>query len=193
MMRVVTEADALLRSLPQRIELDDDGVVVRAYDADDMPQLVHTVNRDLAHLRPWMPWAQQPATVETQTAWWRGTGKRRDDGSFDIAYGVFAPDGTLLGGTGFHVRGAPDVVEIGYWLAADATGRGLMTRVTAALAEVARRLDGVRRVEIKCDVANARSAAIPQRLGFRAVREETREPVAASETGRDVVWALDVD
>jgi RimJ/RimL family protein N-acetyltransferase len=68
-----------------------------------------------------------------------------------------------------------------------------MTRVTAALAEVARRLDGVRRVEIKCDVANARSAAIPQRLGFRAVREETREPVAASETGRDVVWALDVD
>jgi RimJ/RimL family protein N-acetyltransferase len=54
-------------------------------------------------------------------------------------------------------------------------------------------VDGVRQVEIKCDAANDRSAAVPQRLGFRVVREEEREPTAASETGRLVVWALDLD
>src|SRR6059058_321903 len=98
MMRVVTEADAVLRELPERIEVDD-GVVVRTYTAEDMPQLVEVVNRHLDHLRPFMPWAQEPATVEAQTAWWRGTMQPRDDGTGDLAYGIFATSGALLGGT----------------------------------------------------------------------------------------------
>ena len=192
MMHCMTEAAAFLRLLPQRIALDD-GVVVRTYTADDMPQLVEVVNRDLDHLRPWMPWAQEPTTVEGQTAWWRGTLEPGDDGPYDLPYGIFDADGRVIGGTGFHLRGGPGVVEIGYWLASDVTGRGLMTRVVSALVDAARQVDGVRQVEIKCDVANERSAAVPRRLGFRIVREETREPLAASETGQDVVWVLDLD
>src|SRR4051794_6563809 len=153
-----------------------------------MPQLVDVVNRNLDHLRPFMPWAQQPATVEAQTAWWRGTMQPRDDGTGDLAYGIFATSGALLGGTGFHVRGAPGVVEIGYWLTADAAGHGLMTRVTAALVDVARRVDGVQQIEIKCDVANTRSAAIARRLGFRLDRTEPREPAAAGGAGPDPGW-----
>ena len=193
MMRVVTEADAFLHVAPQRIELDD-GVVVRTYTADDLPALVDVVNRNLEHLRPWMPWAQEPATVEGQTAWWRSTQEPSgEDGQRDLPYGIFAGDGGVIGGTGFHLRGGPGVVEIGYWLASDVTGRGLMTRVVTALVDAAREVDGVRQVEIKCDAANDRSAAVPRRLGFRVVREEQREPMAASETGRLVVWALDLD
>lgn len=187
----MTTAADFLAAAPERIELDAD-VVVRTYAPEDMPQLVDVVNRNLEHLRPFMPWAQQPATVEAQTAWWRGTMETRDDGTGDLAYGIFATSGALLGGTGFHVRGAPGVVEIGYWLTADAAGHGLMTRVTAALVDVARQLDGVQQVEIKCDVANTRSAAIPRRLGFRLDRTEPREPAAAGETGSDQVWALDL-
>jgi RimJ/RimL family protein N-acetyltransferase len=192
MMHCVTEAAAFLRSMPERIVLDE-GVVVRTYTADDMPALVDVVNRELDHLRPWMPWAQEPVTVEGQTAWWRSTLEPGDDGPRDLPYGIFAADGRVIGGTGFHLRGGPGVVEIGYWLASGVTGRGLMTRVVSALVEVARQVDGVRQVEIKCDAANDRSAAVPQRLGFRVVREEEREPTAASETGRLVVWALDLD
>jgi len=192
MMRVVTEAAAFLQTVAQRIELDD-GIVVRTYTADDMPPLVDAVNGDLEHLRPFMPWAQEPVTVEGQTAWWRSTLEGGEDGPRDLPYGIFDADGRIIGGTGFHLRGGPGVVEIGYWLASDVTGRGLMTRVAGALVDAARRVDGVRRVEIKCDVANERSAAVPKRLGFRIVREETREPIAASETGQDVVWALDLD
>ena len=192
MMQVVTGAAAFLHDVAQRIELDD-GVVIRTYTADDMPQLVDVVNRDLEHLRPWMPWAQEPVTVEGQLAWWRSTLEGGDDGVRDLPYGIFDADGRIIGGTGFHVRGGPGVVEIGYWLAAEVTGRGLMTRVVSALVDAVRRVDGVRQVEIKCDVENARSAAVPRRLGFRVVREETREPLAAGETGQDVVWALDLD
>jgi len=187
----VTTAAGFLAAAPEQIDIDDD-LVVRTYAAEDMPQLVEVVNRHLDHLRAFMPWAQEPVTVEGQTAWWRGTMHPRDDGTGDVAYGIFARSGALLGGTGFHLRGAPGVVEIGYWLAADATGRGVMTRVAAALIDVARQLDGVQLVEIKCDEANARSAAIPRRLGFRLDRMEAREPAAAAETGCDQVWVLEL-
>jgi RimJ/RimL family protein N-acetyltransferase len=188
---VTGAASYSLDAAPSRIELDD-GVVVRTYTAEDMPQLVDVVNRNLDHLRPFMPWAQQPATVEAQTEWWRSTAGPNEDGERTLPYGIYDASGSLLGGTGFHVRGGPDVIEIGYWLTTEATGRGLMTRVVGALIDAARQVDGVRQVEIKCDVANERSAAIPRRLGFRVVRQETREPLAASDTGRDVVWSLDL-
>ena len=187
----MTETAAVLGALPERIELDD-GVVIRTYTAEDIPHLVDVVNDNLDHLRPWMPWAQEPATIEAQTAWWRGSREPRDDGGADLPYGVYDVEGRLLGGTGFHARSGPGVLEIGYWLAADATGRELMTRVAAALVDVARRIDGVRRVEIQCDQANERSAAIPRRLGFRLVAVEAREAAAAAETGQHQIWALDV-
>ena len=192
MMHIVTGAAAFLSDVVQRIELDD-GIVVRTYTADDIPPLVDVVNRNLDHLRPFMPWAQEPVTVDGQTAWWRSTVDGGDDGPHDLPYGIFAPDGRILGGTGFHLRGGPGVVEIGYWLAADATGRGLMTRVVTALIDAASRVDGVRAIEIKCDVANERSAAVPRRLGFRIAREEDRERLAANDTGRDIVWSLAVN
>ena len=61
---------------------------------------------------------------------------------------------------------AADHVELGYWLDAAVTGRGLATEAAGALLEVAATLPGMTHAEIRCDVANAPSAAVPQRLGF---------------------------
>ena len=76
----------------------------------------------------------------------------------------------------------------------ECSGGGIARRAHEwqAIVDVARQLDGVQQVEIKCDVANTRSAAIPRRLGFRLDRTEPREPAAAGETGSDQVWALDL-
>jgi RimJ/RimL family protein N-acetyltransferase len=43
---------------------------------------------------------------------------------------------------------------------------------------------------ICCDEGNARSAAVPQRLGFTLAAVEEREPLAASETGWHQIWTL---
>ncbi len=64
-----------------------------------------------------------------------------------------------------------------------------MTAAARALATAAFDLDGISRVEIRCDVANDRSAAVPRRLGFIHVGNEEHEPVASSETGRQQIWA----
>jgi ribosomal-protein-serine acetyltransferase len=57
--------------------------------------------------------------------------------------------------------------QIGYWLAKEAGGRGIMTRAVAAMIAEAFGPWGFRRVEIRVAAGNARSRAIAERLGFR--------------------------
>jgi ribosomal-protein-serine acetyltransferase len=57
-------------------------------------------------------------------------------------------------------------VSIGYWLAAPWQGKGIMTTACAALIDHAFKELKLHRVEIRCATGNARSRAIPERLGF---------------------------
>ncbi|MDQ1706388.1 MAG: hypothetical protein QOF18_2754 [Frankiaceae bacterium] len=176
--------------LPERIDLPD-GSSLRRYTEDDLPRLVDTVNANLEHLRPWMPWAGEPATMQTQGEWLHGAQQRWDDGH-EFAYGIFDTAGRVVGGTGLHSRNGPGVLEIGYWLSADAVGRGLATAAAQAMTDVAAALDDVRRVEIRCDEGNVRSAAVAQRLGYSLIRVEDRPPTAPAESSRHQVWSIDV-
>lgn len=176
--------------VPERLMLDD-GHVVRRYVEDDMPAVVDVVNDNLDHLAPWMPWAQEPMTLEAQLTFFHDTDKQWGEGT-NFVYGIFDRSGRLVGGTGYHVRNGPGVLEIGYWLTRDAAGKGLMTRVAEALTKAAATVDGVTRVEIHCDADNMRSAAIPKRLGYTLVRVEDREITAPGECGKHLIFAIDV-
>ena len=69
------------------------------------------------------------------------------------------------------IRYQPTVFGIGYWLAADATGRGFATRATATLCDVARGLGGS---EIWAGIRphNRASIAVVERLGFALARRQ---------------------
>lgn len=55
-----------------------------------------------------------------------------------MVYGLFGPDGSeVLGGCGLYPRVGPRAVELGFWLAAAHTGRGLATQAAAALTRLA--------------------------------------------------------
>ena len=176
--------------MPVPYRLETARTVIRCYDPADAPLLKTAVDANLEHLRPWMPWARQdPEPLEAKVEL-----LRRFRGNFDLdqdyTYGIFAADEqTLIGGTGLHQRIGPRALEIGYWIALDQQGRGLVTEVVAALAKAAFTLHGVRRVEIHCDPANTRSAAVPARLGF--VHEATlRQRELMGELRDTMVWTL---
>jgi RimJ/RimL family protein N-acetyltransferase len=86
-----------------------------------------------------------------------------------------------------HRRIGPDGIELGYWIAASHTRRGLATAAAAALTDAALALPSIRRVEIHHDTNNRASAGIPARLGFEQVGEE---PGASSPAGSGVesIW-----
>lgn len=177
-------------------EVRTERTVIRCMNPGDAFALKEAVDANIDHLRPWMPWAEnEPSDIETKIELlrnWRG----RFDLSQDFAYGIFdSANQQLLGCTGLHTRSSPGALEIGYWLRADCTGRGLATEVAAALTRVAFEVNQVNRVEIHCDPANSRSAAIPRRLGFthEATLRRRMPSSGGGELRDEMVWTMFAD
>jgi RimJ/RimL family protein N-acetyltransferase len=172
---------------PERIELDD-GNYVRWLEVDDAEDVARAVGESLAHLTPWMPWADaQSADPTFQRERLRNHPQQRARRE-EWQYGIFAGDGGMLGAIGLMTRRGPGTLEIGYWLHAGAGGRGYMTDAARALTEAGLEVDGVEKMIIVCDEANLRSAAVPRRLGNTLERIEARAPEAPGETGRMQIW-----
>jgi RimJ/RimL family protein N-acetyltransferase len=162
--------------------------VIRSYNPEDAPLLKDAVDSSLEHLRPWMPWVRhEPQSLSQKVELLRLFRGNFDLGK-DFAYGVFEPDGSRqLGGAGLHPRGGEASLEIGYFIRADAIGRGYATEVTAVLTRVAFEECGVVRVDIQVDPANERSLRIPRKLGFveEGVLRRRLEPFEPGAERRD--------
>ncbi|MFF1904991.1 GNAT family N-acetyltransferase [Kitasatospora sp. NPDC058218] len=147
------------------------------------------VRSDLDHLRPWLEWAAEAPTL-AQTAELTEAGAAAWDAGTDFIYlvGLDAEPGSVIGSFGLHGRIGPGALEIGYWVGSKHGGRGIATTAAGALTAAALALPGVGRVEIRCDQANAASAAVPRKLGFRLDRIADAVVRAPGETGRQLVW-----
>jgi RimJ/RimL family protein N-acetyltransferase len=155
---------------------------------DDAPALIGAVNASLSHLRPWMPWAQDPATPESIGTFLQGADGQWDgfqEFQFVIRETRFGP---IIGSCGLHTRLGVGALEIGYWVHVAHIGHGVATAAAGALTVAALRLRSVHRVEIHCDAANLRSAAVPAKLGYRLDRTEPRPPTTPGETRDQMVW-----
>lgn len=150
---------------PYRIETRR--LVIRCYEPEDAPLLKAAVDASIEHLLPWMPWARfEPQSVEDKVQLLRSF-----RGQFDLdqsyVYGIFSADETeQLGGTGLHPRANEGSLEIGYWVAAGATGQGIATEVTAVLTRAGFEHAALDRIDVQVEPANERSLAIPRKLGF---------------------------
>ncbi len=152
-------------SAPYRIETER--LVVRCYEPSDAPLLKEAIDSSLEHLRPWMPWAHsEPQTLEEKIELVK-VFRSNFDIEENFTYGIFAADESeLLGGTGLHPRIGPGGLEIGYWVRASATRRGVVTESAAALTRVGFEICGADRIEIRIEPRNEASLGIPRNLGF---------------------------
>lgn len=166
--------------------------LLRCWHPADAEILLQALTQSLDHLRDWMPWAKnEPTSLAEKVALLRKWRAEFDLDS-DYTYGIFSPDEKeVLGGTGLHKRLEGNALEIGYWIRADLINRGLATEIAAALTKVAFRANHVDRVEIHCDPANIRSAAIPRKLGFTKEALLRRRGTAVDGSPIDMMlWTL---
>ena len=147
----------------REVELED-GVILRPIRRGDAEALHGAVEANREHIGRWLPFAGQPFERTANHV-------RRSVRDFEAGRGlnmVLLDRGRLIGAVNLvDPSREHGLTSVGYWLAADAQGRGIMTR---AVAEVVRRafdLYGFERVEIHVAATNERSRAIPERLGFR--------------------------
>lgn len=164
-------------------------LVLRPWTVEDVPDLLRLQTEDQRHLAPWMPWARTLPTADELLRTVSGFVARFASGE-DWIYGIFLPDGTPIGGTGLHPRFS-EGLEIGYWIARTSEGQGYVTEAAGALTRLALQTRRALAVEIHCDPANVRSAAVPRRLGFRQAGTLPGRQLDAHGRPRDtMIWSL---
>ena len=148
-------------------ELDaGDGLVLRLNQPEHAGGIFALVDRDRDDLAHWLPWVDQTREVADSRAAIERSLEEFESGTA-VALAL-VDDGRTVGKIGLHDIGEPEGnAELGYWLAADARGRGRMTRAARAMVGHAFETLGLRRVWLTCDARNTSSRAVAERLGMR--------------------------
>lgn len=133
-------------------------------DASEMFWLIDT-NR--AYLRQWLPWLDYNTKVEDSAQFIAMTIDQHNNNQ-GTHYGIWYK-GRLAGTLGVHnIDWINKKTSLGYWLGSQFQGRGLMTQ--AVVTYMDRLIFGswkLERLTIQAATGNARSRAIPERLGFQ--------------------------
>jgi RimJ/RimL family protein N-acetyltransferase len=163
-------------------------IVLRRYSDADAPAMKECIAASFAELHEWMPFAAEPPTDESALEFVAGAA-REFGGEASANFAItLRDDGRLIGSCGLMPR--PDSLEIGYCVDSRFAGRGVATETARLLTDAAFENAHVERVRIACDEANARSAAVPRRLGFTLEGIVDNEKLSPSDTGRSMVWVM---
>lgn len=148
---------------------------LRQVDEEQAVELSRLVDRNREHLREWLPWVDDSRTTQDSRVFLREAWKMYRD-SRTVTAGIWHRE-RLSGMAGLNdIDWANRSTRFGYWLDAGLQGQGIMTLACEALVEHVFTDLELNRIEIEAAVENARSRAIPERLGFHldGVRREAQ-------------------
>ncbi len=162
---------------------------MRALEPWHAQEFADYIERDRAHLSPWLPWAQALTDVDSTRAWLQRYAENTAQDGGRI-YGIWL-DGRLVGGTLFRVFDLrASTAEIGVWLATEAGGRGLITLAAQRMIDWCFGERKIHRIEWRCFPTNVPSQAVAKRLGMR-LDGVLREAFPHNGIHNDVeVWSL---
>jgi ribosomal-protein-serine acetyltransferase len=143
----------------------DDTIELRLLEPRHAAEVFSLVDRDRERLRQWFPWVDSTASVDDEATFIRSALEQFAQGRA-IVSGIWER-GKIVGTIGLDIHPGNVEAEVGYWLAAEAEGRGIVTSATRALTRAAFDELGLHRIVIRCATHNKRSCAVPERLGFR--------------------------
>ena len=137
-------------------------------DPRDTQELHEVVRAEHARLAEHLPWArEEPLAFDVRLQVVRSM-RARFDQSLDYVWTI-REGARFVGMAGLHAGTGPAARAVGYWLRADACGRGLATEAVCAVLTAAFEVEGATVAEIHTAPANVRSVRLAARLGF--VRE----------------------
>ncbi|MDO8594955.1 MAG: GNAT family protein [bacterium] len=143
-----------------------ENITLRFIRPDEAEALYKLVDKNRAYLREWLDWVDAQTGPEVSKENILKRIEKAGRGTV-LDLGVYQGD-TLIGSMGFNkIETKSRRAEIGYWLAEDYEGKGIMTDCVRALVSYGFKELKLHRIEIHCSTNNPKSAAIPERLGFK--------------------------
>lgn len=132
----------------------------------DAEEVFGVVDKNRSYLRQWLPWVDATKTVEDTRKYIQAclSNFEKQEG---IDLGIWY-EGQWVGSIGFHYWDKTNRKDtIGYWLSESFQGKGIITDSVSALIKYGFEVMNLNRIEILCAVDNAKSRAIPEKLGFK--------------------------
>lgn len=155
----------ILMDFPDEIETAR--LIIRKPLPGDGKAVYQAMQASMSELKPWMPWAHRDQTeedveVNIRTAYAKFLSRE------DLRLHIFNKDtGEFIGASGLHrMKWEIPKFEIGYWIDTRQSGKGYITEAAEGIMNFAFNSLHAKRVEIRCDARNAKSRAVPERLGF---------------------------
>lgn len=149
----------------QRIKVDDD-LTLELIDEHHAEETYKVIDANREHLRVWLPWVDYTKSVQIFKDYIRFCKQQFKEGA-DYGY-IIRHRNEAAGRIGLHhVDAKNKSAAIGYWLAKEQEGKGIITRSCKALLNFGFNELQLNRIEIKCGDRNNKSEAIPQKLSFK--------------------------
>jgi len=150
----------------ERTELTDGALVLRPWRLEDVPRVAEIcTDPEIAR------WTRVPSpyTERHARAWIEQTVRDWDSGEGEAAFAVTdASNSEVVGAIGLRVHEDYALQgSIGYWVAADARGRGVATGALRLVSRWGLRELGLPRVQLVTDPGNKASQRVAERAGFR--------------------------
>ncbi len=156
---------------PYLLDLPDEWagerVVLRRWRDQDTQPLYDAIMASKEHIAQWLPWPRFYHSIDDARQFIRS-----NSGHWSIhkhiGTGIWRrEDGVLLGSVGVTVRSwEVPAFELGYWIGQMHEGRGYVSEAVRVMTRFLFEELHAQRVAIFCDARNARSKAVPERLGF---------------------------
>ncbi len=129
-------------------------------------ELFELTEKNRAFLKEWLPWLDHVTKISDTKEFIEKQLLRFQRGEA-LHVTIFYLE-RIAGVLGYNLIDPVDEIgHIGYWLAQEYNGKGIMTECVKDLIGIGFKYYSLNRIEIRCAVDNKKSRAIPERLGFQ--------------------------
>ena len=146
------------------IEINENIVLELIHQKHAQP-IFDLVDENRLYLREWLSFVDRMQTLGFAENFVNSTIQRNHDG-IEFAF-VIVENDKVIGRIGvYEINGPNKIGEIGYWLAENLQGKGIITKSCKALIDFCFSDLQLNRIEIKCGTENFKSKTIPEKLNF---------------------------
>ncbi len=174
-------------------EITTPRIALRKFKISDAPEFQAMLARNKDYMLPWIPWAdKEPQSIKKKKE------KIREwNGQFLLdqtySYGVFIKE-KLIGFCNMFDRRGKDILEIGYFIDQQESGKGYGTECTYALTKLGFKHIAIDKLVLYISPKNIASHQIPKKLNYKI--ESIKKVFAKEDNGKrqeEMIWAMYIE